>query len=166
MIIFKEPYRFLLNGLTAPLGSSCQKPGDGEYDPPDDARHREEVEEHKKQSAAFAVRAQHHGVHACRVRCFGAGGVVPQQETNKVYEWDKAVADGVEDDGTLWVSEALHVDEESEEREERGTQADNGTHADEALGKFNVVRFEVHVGTGGSAVLGTQEQWAMTRIGL
>lgn len=104
------------------------------------------------------MRAQHHGVHACRVRCLGAGGMVPQQETNEVHERDKAVTDGVEDDRTLWVSEALDIDEESEKSEECGAQTDDGTHADEALGKFNVVGFEVHVGAGGSAVLGTQEQ--------
>lgn len=90
--------------------------------------------------------------------CFGTGCIVPQQETNEVYERDKAVADGVEDYGALWVAKTLDVDEESEEGEERGAQADDGTHADEALGEFNVVGFEVHVGTRRSTVLGTQER--------
>lgn len=91
------------------------------------------------------------------MRRFGTGCIVPQQETNEVYERDKAVADGVEDYGTLWVAETLDVDEKSQEGEERGAQADDGAHADEALGKFNVVGFEVHVGARGSTVLGTQE---------
>lgn len=150
-------YRFLLDSLTAPLGSSCQEPGDGEYDPPDDTGDGEEVEEHKEQSAAFALRAQHHRVHARRTGCFGAGCIVAQQETDEVYERDEAVADGVEDDRALRVAETLDVDEECEEGEERGCQADDGAHADEALGKFNVMRFEVHVGARWGAVLGTKE---------
>lgn len=85
---------------------------------------------------------------------FGTGCVVPQQETDEVHERHKAVADGVEDYGALWVTETLDVDEECEEGEERGTQADDGAHPDEVLGKFNVVGFEVHVGAGRSTVLG------------
>ncbi len=82
---------------------------------------------------------------------------VPQQETNEVYERDKAVADGVEDYGALWVAETFDIDEESEEGEECGPQADDGAHANEAFGKFNVVMFEVHVGARRSTVLGPQE---------
>lgn len=154
---FFETYRFFLYGLTAPLGSSCQEPGDGEYDPPDDTSNGEEVEQHEKQSAAFALRAQHHCVHTCRMSRFGTGRIVPQQEANKVYERDEAVAHGVEDYGTLGVTEALDINEESEEGEERGTQTDDGAHADKALCKFNVMGFEVHVGARWSAVLGAQE---------
>lgn len=89
---------------------------------------------------------------------FGTGCIVPQQETDEVYERHKAVADGVEDYGPLRVAETLDVDEESEEGEERGTQADDGAHADEVLGKFNVVGFEVHVGARRSTVLGAEER--------
>lgn len=89
---------------------------------------------------------------------FGTGCIVPQQETDEVYERDKAVADGVEDYGALWVAETFDVDEESEEREQRGAQADDGADADEALGKFNVVGFEVHVGARRSTVLGAQKR--------
>jgi len=88
---------------------------------------------------------------------FGTGSIVPQQETNEVYERDKAVADGVEDYGALRVSEALDVNEESEKSEECGAQADDGAHANKALGKVNVVRFEVHVGAWWSAVLSPEE---------
>lgn len=161
-----EPYRFLLDSLAAPFGSSCQEPGDGEYDPPDDPCHREEIKQHKKQSAAFAVRAQHHGFHRSVVIRFGAGGAVSDQEAEEVHERDDAVADCVEDYGTLWVSEALDVDEEREEGEESGAQADDGAHADEALGELDVVRSEVHVGAGRSAVLGAEERGAVARLGL
>lgn len=85
---------------------------------------------------------------------FGAGRVVPQQEADEVDERDEAVADGVEDYGPLGVAETFHIDEEREEGEECGAQADDGAHADEALGKVDVVGFEVHVGARRSAVLG------------
>lgn len=117
---FEKLYRFLFYGLATPLGSGCQEPRDGENDPPDEARDGEEVEQHEKQRAAFALRAQHHGVHAGSVRGFGAGCVVSQQETDEIHQRDKAVADGVEDYRALWVTEALDVNEESKECEERG----------------------------------------------
>lgn len=100
------------------------------------------------------------------MRCLGAGGIVPQQEAQEVYERDEAVTDGVEDDGAFGVAEALDVDEEGEEGEQRGAQADDGAHADEALGEGNVVGFEVHVGTRRGAVLGAQERGPMARLGL
>lgn len=40
---------------------------------------------------------------------FGTGRIVPQQETNKVYERDEAVAHGIEDYGTLGVTETLDI---------------------------------------------------------
>lgn len=97
---------------------------------------------------------------------FDAGCIVPQQEADKVYERDKAVADSIEDYGALRVAEAFHVNEECEEGEECGAQADDGAHADEALCKFYVVGFEVHVGARWSTVLGAQERCAMTWLGL
>lgn len=119
--INKKWYRFLLDGLTAPLGSGCQEPGDGEYDPPHDSSNREEVQKHKKQGAAFALRAQHHSIHARRLSCCGAGSIVPQQEPYEVYERNEAIADRVEDYGAFWVSKTFDVDEKREEGEERGS---------------------------------------------
>lgn len=113
-------YRFLFYGLTTPLGSGCKEPGDGENDPPDQAGHGEKVEQHEEQSAAFALRAQHHRVHAGRMGRSHARRIVSQQETDEIYEGDKAVADGVEDYRALWVTETLDVDEERQECEERG----------------------------------------------
>lgn len=161
-----EPYRFLFYSFTAPFGSSCQEPGDGEYDPPDHTRHSEEIKEHKQQSAAFTVRAHHHGIHAGRVARFGAGGAVSEQEADEIYERDEAVADGVEDYRALRVSKTFDVDEESEESEESGAEADDGAHADEALGEVDIVGFEVHVGARGGAVLGTEKRGAMAWLGL
>lgn len=161
-----ETYRFLLYSLTAPLGSSCQEPGDSEYDPPDNTSDGEEIKEHKKQSAAFALRAEHHCVHTWRMDRFGTGCIVSQQETDEVYERDKAVADSVEDYGALRVAETFDVNEESEEGKESGPQTDDGAHADETLGEFNVVGFEVHVGARRSTVLGTQEGRSITWLGL
>ena len=174
LAIFKEHlsinspilYRFLLYGFAAPLGSSCQEPGDGEDDPPDNTSDGEEVEEHEKQSAPFALRAEHHCIHACRLHGLGTGCLVPQQEPDEVYERDEAVADGVKDYGPLRVTETFDIDEESEECEEGCAQADDGAHADEALCKLNVVRFEVHVGAGRSTVLGAQERGSMAWLGL
>lgn len=100
------------------------------------------------------------------MRGSGARRVVPQQEANEVHEGDETVADGVEDDGSLRVAEALDIDEEGEEGEERGGQADDGAHADEGLGEVDVVGLEVHVGAGRGAVLGVQEGRAQTRFGL
>lgn len=113
-------YRFLFYGLTTPLGSGCKEPRDGENDPPDKAGDGEKVEQHKKKSAASALRAQHHGVHAGRMGRFGAGYIVSQQETDEIYQRDKAVADSVEDYRTLWVTETLDVNEKCKEGEERG----------------------------------------------
>lgn len=113
-------YRFLFYGLTTPLGSGCQEPGDGENDPPDEAGDGEKVEQHEEQSAAFALRAQHHGVHAGRMAGFGAGHIVSQQETDEIDQRDKAVADSVEDYRALGVTETLDVNEERKECEERG----------------------------------------------
>lgn len=159
-------YGFLLDGLTAPLGTSRQEPGDGKNDPPDVPCNGEEVEQHEEQSASFTLRAQHHCVHTRRLRRFGARRAVPQQEAQEVNERHQAVAHSVEDNGSLWVTETLDVDEEGEEGEECGPQADDGAHTNEALGKFDVVGFEVHVGTGRSAVLGAQEGGAQARFGL
>lgn len=113
-------YRFLFYGLTTPLGSGCKEPRDGENDPPDEAGDGEKVEQHEEQSAAFALRAQHHSVHAGRMGRFGAGYIVSQQETDEIYQRDKAVADSVEDYRALWVTETLDVNEERKECEERG----------------------------------------------
>lgn len=76
---------------------------------------------------------------------FGAGYIVSQQETDEIYQRDKAVADSVEDYRALWVTETLDVNEERKECEERGAQADDRTHANEAFGEFYIVGFEVHV---------------------
>lgn len=161
-----KKYRFLLYGLAAPFGPSSQEPGDGEYDPPDDPGDGEEVEEHKQQRAAFTLGAHHHRVHGGGLGGRGAGRVVAQQEAQEVHEGHEAVADGVEDDGPLRVAEALDVDEEGEEGKERGGQADDGAHADEGLGKVDVMGLEVHVGAGRGAVLGAQEGRALARFGL
>lgn len=99
----------------------------------------------------------------CRL---GTSSIVPQQEPQEIYERDKAVADGVEDNGAFGVAETFHVDEEGEEGEERGAQADDRAHADEALGEIDVVGFEVHVGTRRSAVLGAQERGSIAWLGL
>lgn len=93
-----------------------------------------------------------------------AGCVVPQQETDEINERDKAVADGVEYDGALWVTETFDIDKESEEGEEGGAQADDGAHTNEALSKFNVMRFEVHVGTRWSTVLSSKEHRPVARL--
>lgn len=93
--------------------------------------------------------------------CLSTGCIISQQEPNEVYERDKAVADGIEDYGALRIAETFDVDEESEESEECGAQADDGAHADEALGKLNVVGFEVHVGARRSTVLGAEERRSM-----
>lgn len=159
-------YRFLFYGLTTPLGSGCKEPRDGENDPPDQAGDGEKVEQHEEQRAAFALRAQHHRVHAGSMAGFGARRTVSQQEADEVHQRDEAVADRVEDDRPLRVTEALDVDEEGQEREERGAQADDGTHADEAFGKVYVVGFEVHVGARRGAVLGAQERGSQAWLGL
>lgn len=85
---------------------------------------------------------------------FDAGCIVSQQEADEVYERDKAIAHSIEDYGPLWVTEAFDVNKECEEGEECGAQADDGAHSDEALCKFYVVGFEVHVGARWSTVLG------------
>lgn len=100
------------------------------------------------------------------VGSFSTGCAVPKQEPNEINERHEAVANGIEDYRPFWVSEAFHVNKESKKSEECGAEADNGAHADEALGKFNVVWFKEHVGARWSTVLGTQEGRALARFGL
>lgn len=110
-----EPHSLLLNGLTAPLGPCCKKPGDCENDPPDHTSGEEKVEHHEEQCTDFALAPLHH----CGYSAWDAGLVtcrlITQQESDKVNERHKAVADGIENDWPLWVAETLDIDEEGKE---------------------------------------------------
>lgn len=184
-----EEQSLFLYGLAAPLGDGSQEPGDGEDDPPDAARHGEEVQHHEEEGAGlrkkrFSLDFQISGgeknrnysranlVVGALGHCGGselpgtrrvAGNFVLQQETQKEDQGDHHVAHGVEDDGSLRVTEARHVDQEGQEREEGGRQADDGHHADEVTGERQLLPGEVHVGTRGGAVShpheGVAELW-------
>lgn len=89
--------------------------------------------------------------------CLVTGCAVAQQEANEVYERNKAVANCIEDYGTLGIAKAFDIDEESKEGKESGAQANDGANANESLGKFNVVGFKIHIGTRWSTVLSSKE---------
>lgn len=108
-----EPHSLFLDGFTAPLGPSSQKPGDGQNDPPDHPGSGEEIQQHEEQRAGTVLSAQHHRGRAARHAAFDAGRLVTQQKTHEINERDKTVAHSVKDDGPLWVAEPLHINEES-----------------------------------------------------
>lgn len=94
------------------------------------------------------------------------GNSVLQQEPQEEHQRHHHVADGVEDDGTLRVAEARHVDEEGQEGEEGGGQADDGHHSDEVAGERQLLPREVHVGTRRGAVAHPHEGVAELRLDL
>lgn len=93
----------------APLHTCCQEPGERQDDPPDGTGHAEEIEHHEEDGAAFLFGALNNCLIAIRVEAVITHHLVPQEVTSYVGYGDHSVAAREEDDRSLRVSEALHV---------------------------------------------------------
>ena len=130
--------------LVAPLHPGRQEPGEGEDDPPDGAGHAEEVDEEEDHGAqrgprGLVVDVLH--VELPVARHF----LVPGDESHYVADGHEHVARGQEDDGSLRVLEALHVDEESGDRGESWHEAQHGPKSDPKRGERSLVVRKVGV---------------------
>lgn len=104
-----EILRVSLNSFVAPLHTCSQEPGEGQDDPPDGAGHAEEIQHHEEDSAAFLFGALDESFVVFWVETVVAHHSVPQEVPSYVCYGNHSVAAWQKDDGSLGVSEALHI---------------------------------------------------------
>ena len=148
-------------GLVTPFHSGREEPGEGENNPPDGAGHAEEVEHHKQHRAAFLLRAlRDQRLHLLfgevglgRLEGLHARYLLPHEEPHDIGQRHHEVTPRQEDDGALRVPEPGHVDQEGQDREQRGGQAQEGPDTDPPAGELSLPGVEEEVVAGRPAVL-------------
>ena len=124
--------------LVAPLLSRSEEPGEGEDDPPDGGGHAKVVEDEEDDGAACGLQPLLDDVELAMLTVAGDVLSSRHRADDEGHGVD-VVAHGEEDDGALWVLEAVRLQEEGQNSERGGDEAEDGPHRHPDEGKVLVL---------------------------
>ena len=133
-----EVLRVSSNGLAAPLHPCSQEPGEGQHHPPDGTGHAEEVhqqEDEGAESRACGVVEDVQLVSTSTAAGTTGHPLMTCHQADDITQGDEEVAGSQEDDGPLWVLEALHVNEEGGHSGQGGDEAQHRPEAHPEAGE-------------------------------